>query len=120
MRQRDPKTRPTLYYMAWAQEELDLYQSAFGEIVMNIDGEERRPIAWPEEEVDVHIDAADYWEVAWRAIACHRSQLPGYESLLELPESFHRRLWAGQRYGLALDERSGLRDSLFADEPARS
>jgi LmbE family N-acetylglucosaminyl deacetylase len=86
-----------LYYMAWTQETIDLYTQAFGEIAREADGEIRRPVAWPDWAVDVGIDASAHWEIAWRAIACHRSQLPGYESLLRLPESYHRSLWSSAR-----------------------
>jgi LmbE family N-acetylglucosaminyl deacetylase len=93
-----PHSVGALYYMAWTRPALDLFEEAFGKIVMDVDGEMRTPIPWPEGAIDVRLDTSEYWETAWRAIACHRSQLPGYESLLNLPESYHRRLWREQTY----------------------
>lgn len=97
-----PHAVDSLYYMAWTQPTLDLHAQAFGEIAIEVDGEIRRPRAWPEEAISARIDASDYWETAWRAVACHRSQLPGYNSLLELPESYHRSLWANLTYFRAM------------------
>lgn len=97
-----PHAVDSLYYMAWTQQTLDLHEKAFGEIIMEVDGEIRRPRPWPETEISARIDASDHWRTAWRAIACHRSQLPGYESLLKLPESYHRSLWANLTYFRAM------------------
>ena len=102
--------------MAWTQQALDRYQKAFGEIAMEVDGEIRRPRAWPETEISARLDTSDHWRTAWRAIACHQSQLPGYESLLKLPESYHRSLWANLTYframGRAVAE-GGVAGTLF-------
>ena len=97
-----PHAVDSLYYMAWTRQTLDLHEKAFGEIIMEVDGEIRRPRPWPETEISARIDASDHWPTAWRAIACHRSQLPGYESLLKLPESYHRSLWANLTYFRAM------------------
>jgi len=110
-----PHQVDSLYYMAWTQEAIDLYQSAFGEIVMEVDGELRRPVAWPDPEVSVRIDAAEHWQTAWQAIARHRSQLTAYESLLNLPEDFHRTLWGNQTYFRAAGSATieGVTSTLF-------
>lgn len=87
-----------LYYMAWTQDDVDLYHRAFGDLVMDIDGEERRSFPWPEWSITTRIDAADYWSTAWEAISHHRTQLPGYEGLLALPESDHIQMWGKHLY----------------------
>jgi LmbE family N-acetylglucosaminyl deacetylase len=87
-----------LYYIANPRESWDDYESAFGELVMRIDGSERRTHAWEHWEITTWIDTSDCWRRVWEAIACHRSQLPGYRSLLALPEETHRRLWGRQPF----------------------
>jgi len=60
---------------------------------MRVDGVERRATPWKEWAVTTHIDCSEQWEQVWRAVGCHRSQLPEYSKLLELPEAFHQNLW---------------------------
>jgi hypothetical protein len=38
------------------------------------------------------------WPVVWQAVACHRSQLPGYQRLKELPPEQHHALWGSQGF----------------------
>lgn len=87
-----------LYYMAWTQDEIDLYHEAFGALVMNIDGQERRSFPWPEWSITTRIQAEGHWRTAWEAISHHRTQLPGFEKLLALPESDHVKMWGTTRY----------------------
>ncbi len=106
-----------LYYMAWTRETIDLYESAFGAIAMQVDGQIRRPAAWPASAVSVRIDASEHWATAWEAIQHHRSQLPAYDALLRLPETFHRQLWSQQTYVRALSNvpfPPGVASTLFA------
>lgn len=91
-----------LYYMAWTDETIGLFEQAFGKLAMNIRGEDRLPVAWPSWAVTTRIDASDHWRTAWEAIARHRSQLPGYDSLLKLPPDYHRTLWRNQTYYRAM------------------
>jgi len=85
-----------LYYLASAAADFDAYQAAFGELSMNIDGVERKAVAWPEWALTTHVDTTPYWQQVWEAIACHRTQLPGYQALLDLPDEYHRQLWGSQ------------------------
>jgi LmbE family N-acetylglucosaminyl deacetylase len=96
--QQPPHAVDKLYYMAWTERSLAAYQEAFGELVMHYDGQARHAVPWPEWAITAQVDAGAYWQRAWEAIACHRSQLPGYKTLLELPESFHRELNTHQTY----------------------
>jgi LmbE family N-acetylglucosaminyl deacetylase len=88
-----------LYHLAARQAVLDLYEEAFGELVMTIDGRERRSVAWPEWMIAADIDARDYWRTVWAAVQCHETQIRGLTKLATLPEDFHTRLWAEQTYG---------------------
>ncbi len=105
-----------LYCMAWREDVRHTYEAAFGDLVMNIDGVERRPVTWPDWAITTWIDTAAYWERAWQAIACHKTQLPGYESLLKLPEEHHRTLWGLQTYYrlFSLVNTPAREDDLFA------
>jgi LmbE family N-acetylglucosaminyl deacetylase len=88
-----PHTVSKLYYFAWTDEVRDAYEKAFGELVMKIDGVERRAVPWPHWTISTWIDTSAHWETVWEAIRCHCSQLPGYQKLLDLPEEYHRVLW---------------------------
>jgi LmbE family N-acetylglucosaminyl deacetylase len=106
-----------LYYLAATKEEQEVYQAAFGELDTVVDGQERDATPWPDWAVTTRIDTSGHWETIWQAIACHRSQLPGYQSLLDLPEEHHRKLWGAQTfyrvYSLTNGGRNTERD-LFA------
>lgn len=89
----DPHVVSKLYYFAWTDEVRQAYEAAFGELVMTIDGVERRAVTWPHWTISTWIDTSAHWETVWAAIKCHCSQLPGYEKLLNLSEDYHRVLW---------------------------
>jgi LmbE family N-acetylglucosaminyl deacetylase len=86
------------YYLAETEQDLANYQSIFGELVMEIDGEERRTTGWQPWAITTVIDTEEYAPQIWKAVACHRSQLPGYKVLLELPEARRRKLWKQQTF----------------------
>ncbi len=88
-----PHAVSKLYYFAWTREVQEAYELAFGELVMQIDGVERRAVTWPHWTVSTWVDTSAYWETVWAAIRCHRSQLPGYQKLLDLPDEYHQTLW---------------------------
>jgi LmbE family N-acetylglucosaminyl deacetylase len=112
-----PHTVAKLYYRVGTKGYLDAYEAAFGELVMDIDGEERRSQGWAPWQITTRIDTAAYWEQTWRAVEGHRSQLPGYQLLKDLPEEHHRNLWGVQEYYRALSLVGGgreIEDDLFA------
>jgi LmbE family N-acetylglucosaminyl deacetylase len=112
-----PHAVAKLYYMEDTAEALAVYQSVFGDLVMHIDGVERRGSGWPEWEITTRIATADYWPTVWRAVSCHRTQLPGYAALAELPEEQHRALWGSRGLYRALSTMNGGRereDDVFA------
>jgi LmbE family N-acetylglucosaminyl deacetylase len=87
-----------LYHKIWTAEEQAVFQAAFGDIVLQVDGAVRRPMPRPEWAITTRIDTAERWRTCWRAISCHRSQLPAYDDLLALPEGQHRTLWGNQGF----------------------
>ena len=87
-----------LYYMAFTPEMADIYESAFGELVMHVDGQERHTTPWQPWAISADIDAGPYWQQVLRAVTCHQTQIPGYDALVQLPESVQRKLWGMQHY----------------------
>lgn len=119
-----PHTVSKLYYFAWTREVQEAYEKAFGELVMRIEGVERRAVPWPHWTVSTWIDTEAYWETVWEAIRCHRSQLPGYQKLLDLPDEYHQTLWGRLTFHrvYSLVPASDKEDDLFAglrDGPAQ-
>jgi LmbE family N-acetylglucosaminyl deacetylase len=111
-----PHAVSKLYYFAWTDGVREAYEQAFGELCMDVDGVERRTVPWPQWAVSTRIDTSEHWERVWEAIRCHRSQLPGYEKLLNLPEEYHRALWGELTFHrvYSLVETDGREDDLFA------
>ena len=92
------------------------YQEVFGELEMYIDGIKRFATGWPEWAITTRINTEAYWQQVWDAVACHRTQLPGYESLKRLPEERQRALWKAQTYYRVLSLVNGgrqIESSLF-------
>jgi LmbE family N-acetylglucosaminyl deacetylase len=106
---REPHTLAKLYYMAISGRDARLYQDVFGELIMHIDGVERRVVPWPEWMITTRIDTEPYWRTVHKAISCHRSQLPGYDTLLAQPEDKLRTLWSYMTYYRAFSTVNGGR-----------
>jgi len=111
----DPKGLPAhevlkFYYMAGTAPELSMYEEIFGELVMQVDGVERRTSPWSEWAVTTRVQTEAYWAITRDAIACHRTQLPGYATLLSLPEAKLRKLWHDQAYYRAYSLVNGGRE----------
>jgi LmbE family N-acetylglucosaminyl deacetylase len=113
-----PHSVSKLYYMAWTEDCVAAYEEMFGELVMEIDGSLRRSAPWPAWALTTQIDASAHWRTAWEAISRHRSQLPGYQKLLDLSPERHEQLWGGHVYyrvfGPTDAHGGGLEDDLFA------
>jgi LmbE family N-acetylglucosaminyl deacetylase len=86
------------YYRVWTQPEFEVYQAVFGETAMTIDDVKRGPVPWQGWAITTRIDTSAYWPDVWAAVACHRSQLPGYHKLKDLPANQHQALWGSQGF----------------------
>lgn len=104
-----PHAVSKLYYFVETRDLFDAYEEVFGELVMEIDGEVRRAPGWPPWAITTRIDSVDCWRQVWRAVACHRSQLPGYQAILDLPEERLKGLWATQSFYRAFSRVNGGR-----------
>jgi LmbE family N-acetylglucosaminyl deacetylase len=121
---RGPHSVSKLYHMIMTAERGAAYQAAFGDISMLIDGIERLPVISPDWLVSARIDAGEHWTTAWRAVACHRSQLPNFAHLSSMTPSEQRHLWGVNEYRRVfstVDVGVALEDDLFAGiRPATS
>jgi len=98
-----------LYYFAAIAQKIAAYQAAFGELTLEVDGLQRRAVPWEPWGITTRIETGAYWRRIWEAIACHRSQLPGYEALTNLPEAQRQNLWGTETYYRALSLVNGGR-----------
>ena len=105
-----------MYYRAFLPAEQEAYEATFGRLAMPVDSVERRFTAWPEWAITTRIDTSACWEQVWKAIACHRTQLPGHR-LDAVPGEERVSLLATQTYYRAMSLVNGGRaveDDLFA------
>lgn len=93
-----PHSVSKLYYMAATQELLKVYQSVFGDLVMDIDGIERRGMGWPGWAITTAINTNTYLATVKRAVRCHRSQLPAYSLFENMSEEQQHMIWGVQTY----------------------
>jgi len=106
-----------LYYMVATQAGMESYQDAFGQLVLEVDGQERTARGWEQWAITTRIDTGSYWQQVWRAISCHQSQLPGYEVLIAMPEERRKKLMSEEsfyRVFSLVDGGQSLEEDLFA------
>jgi LmbE family N-acetylglucosaminyl deacetylase len=98
----EPHTISKLYYMAPGRPAMRAYQAAFGEVAMEVAGERRTHDGWDDWAITCRFDVHDHDEAHWRAIFCHRSQLPTYERLKTLDEDARQAIFSYETYYRAL------------------
>jgi LmbE family N-acetylglucosaminyl deacetylase len=106
-----------LYYLVPTAQTIAAYQAAFGDLMMPVDRVKRRAVGWPDWSITTRIDTAACWRQVWQAVSCHRTQLPGYQALANLPEEDHKNLWGRQMFYRTFSLVNGgraLEDDLFA------
>ncbi|MCC7359604.1 MAG: PIG-L family deacetylase [Anaerolineales bacterium] len=87
-----------LYHMLDTPDLMALYNTIFPELVMHVDGVDRRPVPYPEWMITTRVDTDAHWRTAARAIGCHTSQLVGFENFLDSLEEHHAVLVGTQTY----------------------
>ncbi|MBI3943966.1 MAG: PIG-L family deacetylase [Chloroflexi bacterium] len=87
-----------LYYMVDNKEMLAILKPAIGDLSMEVDGAVRRALGWEDWAITTRIDADAYWQTAWQAVQCHRSQAPGFMEAEPLLELYHREIAGVQTY----------------------
>lgn len=106
-----------LYYLVETYENMRVYEEAFGELIMEVDGQPRSTVGWEPWAITTRVNTTAYRKQVWQAIACHRSQLPSFESLAQLDNRFHQKLWQNQAFYRVFSLVNGGRqveDDLFA------
>jgi LmbE family N-acetylglucosaminyl deacetylase len=93
-----PHTVVKLYYMAVSQALADAYAAVFGDIIMHIDGADRRTVVTPDWAITTRLDTSAYEQTVWDAVFCHTSQLPSYSRLDQVPEQYQKVIWRQQSY----------------------
>ena len=93
-----PHAASKLYYMALTSERTRACINAFGDVAIDVDGVQRRPVISPDWLITTQIDAGEHWRRGWEAVTCHRSQLPNYAGVVALAEVEQRLLWGHNAY----------------------
>ena len=86
------------YYLAWPAATWNAYESAFKKLVSVVDGVERQNQPWPEWSITTSIDTRAHADTAWKAVACHESQMASYERLKELSPEQQAAVWGRQTF----------------------
>ena len=86
------------YYMAWTKAKWTAYQTAFRDLKTTVDGIERRAQPWSDWAITTVIDTKKYWEIVWRAVKCHKTQMGIYSQLESLPKEHHEAIWGSQEF----------------------
>ncbi len=74
------------YYMVDAENFINLVAPFMGDMSFRVDDQVRGEFPWKDWMVTTRIDMVEYCQAAWRAIQCHKSQLPTLGALADMPE----------------------------------
>jgi len=97
-----------LYFLALTRPLVAAFLSVVGDMVIAVDGVQRCPVPWEDWAITTRVDAEAYWQIAWQAVACHRSQLAGLD-IRRILDDVHRRLWGQPTFYRALSLVNGGR-----------
>ena len=74
------------YYMVDSEDFINLVAPFVGDMTFPVDGQLRGEVPWKDWMITTRIDMAAHCHAAWRAIQCHKSQLPSLGLLAEMHE----------------------------------
>ena len=88
---KDPENLPAhrvskLYYMVDGENFVNLIAPIMGDMTFPVDDQLRGEAPWKEWMITARIAMAEHCHAAWRAIKCHKSQLPTLGTLAEMHE----------------------------------
>ena len=88
---KDPENLPAhrvskLYYMVDGENFINLIAPFMGDMTFPVDDQLRGEAPWKEWMITARIAMAEHCHAAWRAIKCHKSQLPTLGALAEMHE----------------------------------
>lgn len=92
----EPHLVSKLYYLADRKELLKDFEDAGGELVMVIDGVERRPVGWEGWAITTRVEVGAYSKELQKAARKHKTQLPSIQAVLDQPEDVQQRIWNPQ------------------------
>jgi hypothetical protein len=72
--------------MVDSQAFIDLVAPFVGDLTFPVDSQLRGEVAWRDWQITTRIEMAQHCRAAWRAIQCHRSQLPSLGLLAGMHE----------------------------------
>ena len=75
-----------LYYMVDGESFINMISPFMGDMTFPVDDQLRGMVAWKDWMITTRIDMAEHCHAAWRAIQCHKSQLPTLGALAEMHE----------------------------------
>jgi hypothetical protein len=84
--------------MAWSHAKWGAYQAGFRDLKSKVDGIERRAAPWPDWALTSVVDTHEHWQIVWRAVCCHKTQLAIYSQLESLAEEHHHAMWGTQEF----------------------
>jgi LmbE family N-acetylglucosaminyl deacetylase len=87
-----------LHYLAWRNCKWEAYQAAFGKLTSLVDGVARQATAWADWAVTSEIDTSSYWQIVWKAVCCHQTQMSTYKQLDQLSGEQQKALWGSQEF----------------------
>lgn len=87
----DPESLPAyrvakLYYLVDSENFVNLIAPFMDDMTFRVGGQLRGEVPWKEWMVTTRIEMAGHCRTAWRAIRCHRSQLPTLGALADMHE----------------------------------
>lgn len=83
-----------LYYLAGSAEIMEAYQRISGPIKIEVNGEYRNAVLFPDWAVTTRVEAYEQWETVWRAIQCHQTQAHEYAAINQVSDEERRFLCA--------------------------
>jgi LmbE family N-acetylglucosaminyl deacetylase len=94
----EPHRVSKLYYRVSTADWFERYMPIFGDMVMHIDGQERSACPWVTWAITTRVDTRDYWQGAWHAVRCHKTQVPLSALQRAITAQEHQRIWGPQEY----------------------
>jgi LmbE family N-acetylglucosaminyl deacetylase len=87
------------YYFVNGERKWAAYQAAFKTLTSTVDGHVRAATAWPDWAITTRIDAREVWQIVWRAVQCHHTQMSIYKNVADLTEDDQKVIWGtGELY----------------------
>ena len=106
----EPHRIAKLYYRTGTAEWFEHYMPLFGDLIMHIDGRERRATPWQPWIITTRLDTRAYWQQVWDAVHCHQTQLRYRHKLQDVTEWLQLQLWGQQEYYRVLSLVNGGRE----------